>query len=192
MVINDFLPLDLRDRLWLHTLAHEGAFVDTEVYAEAEARSATDIRRSLHCPDGLGALKKLFKCSIEARTDDILSALGIMTFSPSKMELQLSAHGHLGFYRPHVDTIRASIRQPSDRIVTIVYYLHSRPKRFTGGELAIFPLGGGAPVVVEPIDNRLIAFPSFARHEVRTVQCEDPSDFSQFRFSVNCWIHRTR
>ena len=80
-------------------------------------------------------------------------------------------------------------------MISAVYYFHVEPKGFTGGELRLYRYGApaetlgkepGNHVDIAPINNSLVAFPSWALHEVRPVQC--PSDeFREYRFAVNCW-----
>ncbi len=111
----------------------------------------------------------------------------------SLYEVELVAHRDGAFFEPHIDIMIQARRDqmPSDRIVTLVWYFHAQPQRFSGGELALLPLGPGEPVLIEVRDNRLLAFPSFAMHEVRTVSV--PGDrFADARFAVNVWLHRAR
>ncbi len=78
------------------------------------------------------------------------------------------AHREGSFFIPHLDTFTSANRaeQQTDRVVTMVYYFHIQPRRFTGGALALYPFARGEPILLDPADNRLIAFPSFALHEV--------------------------
>jgi Rps23 Pro-64 3,4-dihydroxylase Tpa1-like proline 4-hydroxylase len=43
--------------------------------------------------------------------------------------------------------------------------------------------------VIEPRDNRLLAIPAFAIHEVRPISCP-ANDFRSARFAVNVWLNR--
>jgi Rps23 Pro-64 3,4-dihydroxylase Tpa1-like proline 4-hydroxylase len=45
--------------------------------------------------------------------------------------------------------------------------------------------------VLEPRNNRLIAFPSFVPHEVRRVACPS-GEFADSRFAINVWLSRAR
>ena len=75
--------------------------------------------------------------------------------------------------------------------MSAVYYFHVQPLGFSGGELVIHPFGLSEASVIEPRDNRLVVFPSFALHEVLPVVC--PNDgFASARFSINCWLRRAK
>ena len=122
-----------------------------------------------------------------------MRTLGIPEFEISHLEYELVAHRDGSFFRRHIDTATQSAREntKSDRVVTAVYYFHDMPKQFTGGELALAPLGPGAPKLIEPANNRLVAFPSFVPHEVLPVACP-VNDFSNARFAVNIWLRREK
>lgn len=95
-----------------------------------------------------------------------------------------------GFYRPHRD---ATSDSNHDRQFTFVYYLHTQPRRFTGGDLLIFGgLDDGTMYApnsfdrIDPRHNRLVVFPSCRVHEVQHVIA--PSALGLGRFCVNGWI----
>ena len=118
--------------------------------------------------------------------------LGLPLFEISMVELQIVAYGDGSFQKSHIDRVvgpAASV--PTNRRLTAVYYFNRLPKAFSGGELRIYPLmrrPGHRFIDVEPVRNRLVVFPSWARHEVRPVRV--PSGrFEDSRFAVNCWIH---
>ena len=121
--------------------------------------------------------------------------LAIAPFEPAKIELELSAHRDGDYYHPHIDTFISEDRDglPTDRVITVVYYFHFQPRGFTGGEFRIHPFAAGRqdPVAIEPKDNRLLAIPAFALHEVMPISCAS-DDFRCARFAVNAWVHRAR
>jgi SM-20-related protein len=111
----------------------------------------------------------------------------------AEYELEMVAHGHGAFFARHIDTFTGSTRAKwnTDRLISLVFYFGLGPRRFTGGELVLHPfVPGAAPVAIEPEPNRLVAFPSFAPHEVRPVELAEDS-FENARFAVNCWLHRS-
>jgi Rps23 Pro-64 3,4-dihydroxylase Tpa1-like proline 4-hydroxylase len=139
-------------------------------------------------------LREAYREAVIGRAAALLSALGIPPCPLDPVELQLVAHRQGSFFRPHIDTFTQANRegQKSDRVLTLVYYLHAQPRRFTGGEIALFPFGPGEPLAIDPADNRLLAFPSFALHEVRPIATPEDDRFTDARFAVNCWLHRER
>lgn len=193
LVLDDFLPLALHDQLLAHCLAEEAGFAPTGIYRHNEAVRDLSTRTSLYHPSGLGPFKESFKQHILDQYAVITQALGVAPFAIAKTEVELAAHNDGSFFRPHIDTFSARDGTPGsrDRVISIVYYFHAQPRRFQGGELALFPIGQGGPLLIEPRDNRLVAFPSFAPHEVRLVSVPGKS-FGHSRFAVNCWLNRTK
>jgi len=110
-------------------------------------------------------------------------------------EIELVAHGDGGFYHRHIDTFTGSGRSRSgDRVVSCVYYFHSRPKQFAGGELRLYPLPTRVAPAPEPIDvapehDTLVAFSSWMPHEVMPTVCPT-KQFKDYRFSINCWVYQ--
>ena len=62
-----------------------------------------------------------------------------------------------------------------NRRIAYVYYLHRRPRTFTGGDLVLYPPGAD-PVRIRPAHNAFVAFPPDTEHEVGPVRC-DPDDW---------------
>lgn len=193
-MIDDFLPSEFHDGLLRYALDNQARFVPTQIYdAGGERGVNSGFRMSWYCQDGLGQFGQSFKETVKVRFPELLQQLGMPSFAISGVELELVAHRNGSFFRRHIDTATQSARdkQTSDRMISAVYYLHNHPKRFSGGELALFPIRKGEPQLIEPCDNRLVAFASFVLHEVRTVVCPS-DDFADARFAVNCWLHRAK
>jgi hypothetical protein len=107
-------------------------------------------------------------------------------------ETQVSRYGdNRQFYTWHQDRLPG---QPDRRIVSIVYYVHSDPKRFTGGQLHLSNglvhggkiYGNPRTVALEPRNDRMVIFPSRAAHMVAPT--DSPPEWEAGRFSVNCWV----
>lgn len=192
-IIDNFLPAHLHGDLLAYALATREAFKPTQIYGVAdEALQNVEVRKSLRSEKGLGALKQDFKGAVTDMLPGLLAELAVKPFETAGMEIELVAHPHGSHFRPHID-LRTDPRveaRTSERAVTLVYYFHRQPKGFTGGEIAILPLGPGDPLLVEPMDNRLVAFASFVPHAVEPVICHS-GDFENSRFAVNCWVHKT-
>lgn len=65
-----------------------------------------------------------------------------------------------------------------------------RPRGFAGGELRLHPFspdGARDWLDIEPEHNALLAFPSWAPHEVRPVNCPSRR-FEESRFAVKVWF----
>ena len=117
--------------------------------------------------------------------------LGIEIFEAATVELEMTAHCDADYFAPHRDSFVAAERlgQKTERVITAGYYFHAPRRRFTGGEFAIYPVGPGEPLLIDPVNNRLLAVPAFALHEVRKISIADTA-FCSARFAVNAWIHR--
>ena len=126
----------------------------------------------------------------------LTSALGLAPFEPSRLETELVAHGDGAFYKRHIDTQIAEQYEASEdiRLISCVYYFFVEPKAFSGGALRLYAIGGDPAqdfIDIAPARNSLLAFPSWAPHEVTPVRC--PSGrFIDSRFSINCWVHRRK
>lgn len=147
----------------------------------------------------IGPMDPILRERLTRLLPDILARMGMKAFDLSSLELQLAAHGDGAHFTPHRDIPIGPDRKPvggddggkHDRIVSAVYYFHGEPKRFSGGALRLHRFGSdgieGDYVDIEPIGNSLLAFPSWATHEVRRVQCPS-GEFADHRFALNCWF----
>jgi SM-20-related protein len=187
-VIPGWLGSETADRLLAYALANEHLFCPSEI-----GRGTVDeaIRRSL-VTDDLGPFADLLKQKALDEAAGLYAALGMQSVPVAKVELELAAHGDGAFYGAHIDTETGrGLGGTRQRRLSLVYYFHRRPRRFAGGRLRLMGLGGGPSVEVEPLHDRLVAFPSFASHEVERVSCPGGT-FVDSRFSVNIWLHDIR
>jgi len=195
LVIDDFLPRSLLDRLIDHAIGNEAAFAASKILgSQPSSHVNKEARDSKVCDVGLGELRPAFKQNILSRFDEICTAVGVQPFPVAKTEIELAAHGDGGFYRSHIDTYVRGGRPKNniDRVLSAVYYFHREPKAFAGGDLVVFRIGNDdIAQVVEPRQNRLVVFPSFVRHEVGLVSCPS-GKFGDARFSINCWLMRAK
>jgi Rps23 Pro-64 3,4-dihydroxylase Tpa1-like proline 4-hydroxylase len=131
---------------------------------------------------------------VRAKLPELCARLDVAPFPVGEIEAQLTVHQDGDYYRVHADNDDESTRT---REISYVYYFHREPRRFTGGELVLFDtriehgqsFAAGPPLVVEPVDDSLVVFPSGCLHEVRPVQLlsTDPGDG---RFTINGWVRR--
>lgn len=192
LVIDQFLPAELHQQLVAHVLAHENRFEPAKVIEDGE-ETYGDGRSALICAAGLGPLLDPFQQQVNAAVPQFCSGSGVPPFKADWLEIELAAHRDEHFFKAHTDTRLAENRAgvKSDRVLTLVYYFRARPAGFSRGELAVYPFGPGEPVLVQPLDNRMLAMPSFALHEVRPVSVPGNA-FEDARFSINVWLHRNR
>jgi Rps23 Pro-64 3,4-dihydroxylase Tpa1-like proline 4-hydroxylase len=192
-VFHAFLPPALLAAQHEHALAqadrHEPAVVNEDGVTLVDRA----MRAAEFCPAGLGELRGPFLDLVLAKLDAMLAALGMARFEVADIEAELVAHNDGAFFSRHIDTRLDYAEAGKDihRMISLVYYFHREPKGFHGGELELHPVARGEPQVFEPLNNRLIAFPSFIPHEVRRVACPS-GEFADSRFAINVWLSRTR
>lgn len=193
VLFDDFLEPELHQALLAHALAQAGTLEPAWIYEYGGRQVDRRYRVADLCGNGLGALEARFVDEVMARFDAVTKALGIRRFAVVDAEVELVAHNDGAIYQRHIDTLTESDRpsMAGDRILSLVYYLHRRPKGFSGGELDLHSVHGGAGHAIEPRDNRLIAFPSYLPHEVRQVSCPSRA-FADSRFAINMWLSRAR
>ena len=200
----DFLDAAAHQALLDWVSAQKSNFVEATVTkgkAGQGNRLDPEVRIALKLGD-LGPLES----DLAARFLDALprgmEAIGSKGPEPRSLELEITAYGDGAHFKPHLDIPVGPDRKPlgarkgEDRVISAVYYFHNRPKRFSGGRLRLFRFGcdpsdcaEGDSVAIEPIDNSLLLFPSWAQHGVERVSCPS-GDFDHYRYAVNCWYCR--
>ena len=190
-VLRDFLDAKTRATLLEFSCANEAKFEPTLLRG---SKHDPTFRVSLGLAD-FKPEKTALRERIRKIIPQLIAELGVNPFTCSKVELELVAHGDGAFFKRHLDTQRG-VYGPgkSTRMISAVYYFHAEPKAFSGGALRLYRFGGGGGdedgfVEIEPEQNTLLAFPSWAAHEVLPVSCPSRR-FSNSRFAVNCWLHR--
>lgn len=185
VVRDGFFDAATHSELLGFALAHEGEFVPSKI-GPGELRP--ELRNSLTLRQ---VLLREWRPRIRARVAELLpglqAELGIQPFAMGKIEVQLLAYRDGAHYGRHRDIARRE-DQPGMRVISAVHYFHSEPKGFGGGELRLHAVAGEAFADVAPWQNGLLAFPSWAPHEVRPVACSS-GRFADARFAVNIWVH---
>jgi hypothetical protein len=171
-------------------LSRETSFVPTTVYRGGKMVVEDGFRRSGRFKGDLSPARQVLEPALRKAFDGLCRACGMAPFQLESIEMELAVHRDGGYYRSHVDTVVGLAGDQANRVLTAVYYVNSVPRRFIGGDLALYPLVGEAdPVLLPPQHNLLVAFPSIALHEVRAVGLA-PDSFAQARFAINCWFLR--
>ncbi|WP_374530279.1 2OG-Fe(II) oxygenase [Novosphingobium sp.] len=193
-IFENFLADELRAELLDYTLASENDYVASGVHIGGEERTRDHYRIAAYHKDGLGRLKKKFRIVAEDSFERLCEGAGLRPFKIDWIEIEVAAHGDGAYFLPHIDTYTGRGRgdQKSDRLLTAVYYYHREPKGFSGGNLEIFPFGGGDVCQsIEPAQNRLACFSSTVLHQVSRVSCPS-GKFADNRFALNIWYHRAK
>jgi hypothetical protein len=146
---------------------------------------------------GTAEIRQWFWPRIEriVQRENILARLGIPPFDVAQYELQITRHAHGGFYAMHKDSGGENTATAA-RVLTYVFYFHSLPRLFTGGDLLLFDQNSeGARdssldfTRLSPQHNSIIFFASDRLHAVTRVACPSP-DPHHGRWTVNGWLHR--
>ena len=129
------------------------------------------------------ALSPEFLGCFERITPTLEQRLGTHLEAP-KIELLGQAYNDGGSFAKHSD---ADAGGPNwQRRLSGIYYVHTQPKKFAGGSLAVYDRWGSR-YVVEPDHNSVLFFSRDLVHEVLPVTCESRA-FADSRFAVNIWV----
>lgn len=123
---------------------------------------------------------------VRKRLPEVLSNLKVDPFDIETFEVQLTSHNDGEYYKWHTDN---SSPDTATRIITFVYYFHSLPKAFSGGELVIYHRDRSYEI--EPANDSIVFFHSGRRHEVKPVNCPS-KQFEHGRFTLNGWVRCKR
>lgn len=186
-IFPDWLGETQAARLLAYSLAAEARFTPTRLDDHGTGRLDTVVRQSLVLKD-LGTFAGPLSRKALALQDGLETEFDMPHTPANSTQIEMVAHGDGAFYRPHTDTYSGDEYTPGGRRrLTMVYYLHRRPRHFTGGRLRLFDRGGGQSIEIEPTHDSLLVFPSSARHEVETISCPGGA-FADGRFAVNIWL----
>jgi Rps23 Pro-64 3,4-dihydroxylase Tpa1-like proline 4-hydroxylase len=150
-----------------------------------------------------GMLEEVLRKRLLDVLPELMNSTGTGGSMPTLLELELAAHGDGAHFAPHIDTFVGESRRKvdagsgADRVLSAVLYFHAEPKAFSGGELRLYSFGAipeasdeeRRHLDLQPMQNTLVAFPSWAPHAVRPISCASGL-FVNYRFAVNCWYCR--
>ena len=199
----DFLPSADCRRLLEWAIANRALFAPASVTAAREGSGGRvdPQQRVALVAKVRGDIRETLLAHFQQALPAVMKATGTNGAAPDTIELQIAAHPDGAHFIPHLDIPIGANRVPlgggdrHDRVISAVYYFHAEPQAFTGGELRLYRYGAPAETVgkepgnyvdIAPINNSLVAFPSWTLHEVRPVQCASDR-FRDYRFAVNCW-----
>lgn len=195
LVIDDAFPADEANALLHWAMGREVAFRPSRIMRSSgiDGRHVSpNVRSSRVLPlRGLAPWRPALTERFTALLPMICRDLGTKPFERPELdlELELAAHGDGDFYSCHRDNgVNDKTRS---RVLSVVYYFNTEPAGFSGGALRLHAMRHDVANAVEilPRHNRLVAFPSWAPHEVMPISCPS-GDFAASRFAINCWVHR--
>ncbi len=194
-VKRDFLTKRELQALTKYVLEHEPDFTPSTVipHEGPEANADLSYRKSMVLYN-LGEYTSMIHDRLLALLPEVLAAFKHETFPIAHLDIQLTASNDGDFFKVHQDN---SSEEITGREISFVYYFHSEPKAFTGGQLKLYNSQDGAvqqskkrtAQTITPRQNTLVLFPSSYDHEVLPVRCQSRK-FVDSRFTVNGWIVR--
>lgn len=185
---SEWLPPDMAAALLQHALDNEAGFGPAKIMHSGKLTVDESIRRT-SVLGSLGPFEAPVTEAALAIQPSLSNLFGVPAFTAKRVEIELAAHGDGAHFEPHIDTFVVMHKDPRPRTLTLVLYLHREPRGFSGGAIRMHALGGSAVMDIVPDHNRLVAFPSIARHSVQPVACPSQA-FADRRFAVNIWLHR--
>jgi Rps23 Pro-64 3,4-dihydroxylase Tpa1-like proline 4-hydroxylase len=188
-MIQGFLDPGVVADLLDYAAGREADFQPTRVgWGEGAQRRENRVSHALR---DLGPYRAILKKRIFSLMPEIVKDLRLTgVVEPLSLETQLVAHGDGAFYGRHIDLQNTD--RDDFRAVSGVYYFNREPKAFTGGALRLYAIGDNDRFVdIEPVNNALLVFPSWAPHEVRPVSVASKC-FLDSRFAINCWVHHKK
>jgi Rps23 Pro-64 3,4-dihydroxylase Tpa1-like proline 4-hydroxylase len=193
-LIRNWLGSEAVTRLLRFVQSNEHRFEDTKVTPkEEEGRVDRSLRVSRKLLS-IDELKKELCPKLEDLLPVIFDKFGNKPFIPSRIEVELVAHGDGAFFARHNDTFTGPDQKGrGSRAISAVYYFHTLPKAFSGGVLRLHSLAAsgiqGAFADITPDCDTLVFFPSFFPHEVLPVKCTS-GQFLDSRFAINFWLYQ--
>src|SRR5215218_1755462 len=138
---NVFVKRDFLTKRELHALTkyvweHESDFIPSTVIPHEGPESSSDpsYRKSLVLYN-LGEYTSMIHDRLLALLPDVLAAFKREAFPIAHVDIQLTASNDGDFFKVHQDNSSAEINH---REISFVYYFHSEPKAFTGGQLKLY------------------------------------------------------
>jgi SM-20-related protein len=193
-VIRNWLGSEAVTNLLRLVQSNEHRFEATTVTHKEGEGTVDRTRRVSRKLLSLGDLKNKLCAKLEDSLPVMFDKLGNKPFIPSRIEVEIVAHGNGAFFARHEDTITGPDQKGrGGRAISAVYYFHALPQGFSGGILRLHSLAAtgkqGTFADIAPDRDTLVFFPSFFPHEVLPVKCAS-GQFLDSRFAINFWIHR--
>jgi Rps23 Pro-64 3,4-dihydroxylase Tpa1-like proline 4-hydroxylase len=197
-VERDFLTKRELRELTKYVLQHERDFTPSTVipHEGPEPEPDPSYRKSLVLYN-LGDYSSMIQDRLYALLPNVLAAFQREAFPISHVDIQVTASNDGDFFKVHQDNSSVEPLDITLREISYVYYFHSEPKAFTGGQLKLYNSENSAvesskkrtAKTITPRQNTLVLFPSSYDHEVLPVRCPSRK-FVNSRFTVNGWIIR--
>jgi Rps23 Pro-64 3,4-dihydroxylase Tpa1-like proline 4-hydroxylase len=193
-VVHNWLGSEAVARLLRFVQLNEHRFEDTKITHQQGEGTVDPTRRVSRKLLNIDEPKKELCPKLEDLLPVIFDKLGYKPFIPSRIEMELVAHGDGAFFARHNDTFTGPDQKGrGSRAISAVYYFHALPKAFSGGILRLHSLAAsgrqGSFADIAPDRDTLVYFSSFFPHEVLPVKCTS-GRFLDSRFAINFWLYQ--
>ena len=190
--MTNFLSSAACDRLLAGVLAARERFVPTRIQRDESKKVDREIRIASRSNARINRdIRSWFAPKLRGVLPEVLGRLRMEDLDVGRIELEVTVHRRGDFFAAHRDSGTGSLRS---RRLSYVYYFHSAPRPFAGGDLLLYDAGGTGRSIafsrIDPLRDSIVFFPADCMHEVTPVACGDA--FGAGRFTVNGWIHSRR
>ncbi len=191
----NYLTNDELAHIWKTVKNNKNSFDHSELSTDStKGKIDNDYRKSVTLyGNKLKDISGWFLEKISSDLSDICSYITIEPFLPSLREIQLTRHGNNEFFKIHQDSgDKPNIRT---RTLTFVYYFHTIPRAFSGGEILLFDTDtkedkcGKHFTKLTPANNSIVFFSSNYFHQVTPVYLKNDI-FENGRFAIHGWLHK--
>ncbi len=188
--IKDYFDVIEQEKIWSTVKNNKEYFSNSLVENDLENKS---YRRSnvIH-KNKLTEITPFFFKKLANTLSTVWPYLPIIPFHPTTKEIQLTMHHNGEFFKIHKDTLSAGFG--INRKITFVYYFHSVPKKYSGGELLLYDTNTSNDTFtckytrLSPLNNSIVIFLSSFYHQVTPLISEGES-IEDGRLTLNGWIH---
>ena len=189
--LSNFLNENIDD-LMKPVLDRQDKFQQATVLSTAnDSPEVNEQMRRAFTLDDVEFIEQKFIEQLKGALPGACSRMGIEGFPVGRIELQITASKDGSYYRMHRDADAESTRE-----LSFVYFFHTEPRQFYGGELRLYDnrrvrgvAHADSSQLLSPRQDMLVIFPSDAPHELLPVRVPS-GQFSDSRFTINGWIHR--
>jgi hypothetical protein len=126
----EFLAVAELDAIRAFAAENEQRFVQSVVVCGGESAVDAECRVST-VMDAFGPVERTIRERISEALPYVLARLDLAPVHPDKIDVQLTATNHGGFFSPHADGSRGS---NGSRKISFVYFFHDDPPPFRGGD----------------------------------------------------------
>ena len=187
----DFLPASRCSELLAFAQANreqfKPGFVGVEGKVDPSSRKALVERRV-----SVRKVQPWLEPQLRDAFSDALLRLRMPEPSEYWVEMAMAVYLGGGFFAKHTDN---GGRTLDTRTLSFAYYFHRQPRRFSGGELLLHDADGDASAFtrIEPLHNSIVFFPSWATHQITTVDSDldassSTEEFAGARLAIHGWL----